>query len=111
MIFFQIRLLDLKNDLSTLPYHYRAFYESTPAHWIAIASDYDERQIFWTDAVRKRIMKGGLGDGATATAVFTGTSQTVDGRSHCRGNFWFLLLYFIQICGESYLPCVFFREK
>ncbi|XP_072033433.1 uncharacterized protein [Amphiura filiformis] len=55
------------------------YYEATPAHWIAITSDYDDSSIFWTDAARKRIMRGGLGDGATAAPVFTGTSQTVDG--------------------------------
>ena len=58
------------------------YYELTPAHWIAIASDYDDGVAFWSDANHKRIMKGGLHEGATASPVFDGTSSTVDGNRH-----------------------------
>ncbi|XP_033637821.1 sushi, von Willebrand factor type A, EGF and pentraxin domain-containing protein 1-like [Asterias rubens] len=90
LVWTELRIVDRRAQIQSLPadpaeyitsnvISSKYYYELTPAHWIAIASDYDDGVAFWSDANHKRIMKGGLHEGATASPVFDGTSSTVDG--------------------------------
>ncbi|XP_022093384.1 sushi, von Willebrand factor type A, EGF and pentraxin domain-containing protein 1-like isoform X2 [Acanthaster planci] len=90
LVWTELRIVDRRARIQSLPADpdeyitssviaSKYYYELTPAHWIAIASDYDDGVAFWSDANHKRIMKGGLRENATASGIFEGTSSTVDG--------------------------------
>ncbi|XP_071951355.1 uncharacterized protein [Antedon mediterranea] len=90
LVWTELRLKDSTAKLQSLPadpndyissssISTRYYYTNKPAHWIAVTNDFEERTVFWSDSGQKRIMKGGLGDAATASSIYQGTSSSVEG--------------------------------
>lgn len=48
-------------------------------NFLAIASDYDDNVIFFSDAVSKQIFSGSLDDEEEARSIYKGISPTVEG--------------------------------
>ncbi|KAJ8030547.1 Low-density lipoprotein receptor-related protein 4 [Holothuria leucospilota] len=62
---------------STISTRYK--YQLPTRNFLAVAGDYEAGVIFFSDGVTKQIYIGGLQDEATATVIYHGTSQTVEG--------------------------------
>ncbi|XP_063967314.1 sushi, von Willebrand factor type A, EGF and pentraxin domain-containing protein 1-like [Lytechinus pictus] len=57
----------------------RYYYEENEAQFVGLAGDYANRTLFWSSTLNRTIYKGGLDDDSEASALFVGTSTSVEG--------------------------------